>query len=126
MKTSSAKAKGARLQKWVCEKISNVTGLSWGKDEPIASREMGQCGVDVRLVGEALRKFPFSVECKNQQKWQLVKWIEQAKENQLPQTDWILFVSRNHFNPVVVMDAEAFFRLYKEIAETKKPKWSRK
>ena len=69
MKSSSAKAKGRRLQQWVCQQIASVTGLPFGKDMTIASREMGQSGTDVRLVGEARDAFPFSIECKNQETW---------------------------------------------------------
>ena len=53
IKTSSAKAKGRSLQQWVCQKISDLLNIPWGKDELIASREMGQSGVDIRLIGEA-------------------------------------------------------------------------
>jgi hypothetical protein len=111
IKPSSAKAKGRSLQQWTCQKISDLTGLPWGKDELIASREMGQSGVDVRLIGEAKEKFPYSVECKYQESWALSAWIEQAKANQMDGTDWLLVLRKNRMKPVVVMDAEAFFRL---------------
>ena len=39
-------------------------------------------GQDVRLVGEAKKRFPFSIECKWQESWSLPSWIKQAKENQ--------------------------------------------
>ena len=51
IKPSSAKAKGRSLQQWVCQKISDLLGIEWGKDELIASREMGQSGTDIRLLG---------------------------------------------------------------------------
>jgi hypothetical protein len=82
IKTSSAKAKGRNLQKWTCQKISELLGIPWGKDELIASREMGQSGTDVRLVEEAQERFPFSVECKYQETWSVPSWIKQAKKNQ--------------------------------------------
>lgn len=112
MKTSSAKAKGRRLQQFVAKKISEITGCPCGKDEIIRSREMGQAGVDVVLVGIAKEKFPFSVEAKCQESWSVPAWIRDAKDNQQPGTDWLLFAGRNRFDPVVVMDAEAFFDLY--------------
>lgn len=117
IKTSSAKAKGRNLQNWVCQKISELIKLPWGKDEPIAPREMGQSGTDVRLVGEARTLFPFSVECKNQKTWNMKKFIDQARDNCLIGTDWLLICKRasrtqsDRINPVVVMDAEAFFNL---------------
>ena len=119
IKTSSAKSKGRRLQKEVMNKISEVTGIECGVDEQIASREMGQSGTDIRLVGEAKKVFPFAVECKNQEKWSIIQWVKQAQENvsdDLP--DWLLFVKRNRQkSPYVVMDSELFFKLYKELLE---------
>jgi hypothetical protein len=108
---SSAKAKGRRLQQWVCQQISDFLGIPWGKDELIASREMGQNGVDVRLVGEAKERFPFSVECKAQETWSIPAWIKQAKANQLEGTNWLLVAKRNRMEPVVIIEAETFFQL---------------
>lgn len=115
MKTASAKAKGRRLQQWVCRQIAKVTGMEQGKDCPIESRPMGQSGVDVRLEKAALKKFPFSVECKNQQSWSVHQWIEQAKSNCLPNTDWLIVAKRNRAKEVVIMDARAFFRLIRKV-----------
>lgn len=115
MKTASAKAKGRRLQNWVALHISNLLGLPWGKDEMIAPREMGQSGTDVRLVGPAKVAFPFAVECKYCEKWQIHQWIKQAKENQDKDTDWLLVMKRNHQRPVIALDAEVFFKLLERI-----------
>ncbi len=120
MKPQSAKAKGQRLQKWVCQKISELTGYEYGPDEMIASRESGQKGVDVRLIKDAFDAFPYSVECKNQEKWHLFKWIEQAKKNRKPKTDWLLVCSRNRNKPVVIMDGEAFFGVLSLISRHRK------
>jgi len=116
----AAKAKARGLQQWVMHQISDLTGIPCGKDEMIASREMGQSGTDVRLIGEAKRMFPFSVECKRQENWSIPAWIKQAKSNQEPGTEWLLFCRRNNEEAVVVMDAEAFFhllRMYKRNTE---------
>jgi len=111
---AARKAKGRRLQQWVCEQINKLTGLPWGKDQPIESRPMGQSGVDVRLETRALEQFPFSVECKFCETWAVPAWVEQAKKNQLPGTDWLLIVKRSRRSPVAILDAEAFFRLVKQ------------
>ncbi len=111
---SSAKAKGRNLQQWTCEKISELLGVPWGKDEAIASREGAQNGTDVRLVGDVRKRFPFSVECKCQESWSIPAWIEQAKRNQEPGMDWLLVVKKSRQNPIVIMDAERFFELLKE------------
>lgn len=121
---SSRKGKARELQKWVCKKISAITDIPWGKDEDIESREMGQSGVDVKLRGEAAKLFRFSIECKRQEQWSVSAWIEQTKENQKKDTDWLLFCKRNHENPVVIMDAEAFFKIKEEISSLSSL-WSR-
>lgn len=109
---SARKAKGRKLQQWVMREISRVTGLKCGKDTLISSREMGQSGTDVRLIGEALDLFPFAVECKNQESWSIPKWIEQAMTNTKVRQEWLLVVKRNQMEPVIVMDAKRFFDLY--------------
>jgi hypothetical protein len=116
---SSRKAKGRGLQKWVAQKISEITGIPCGKDERIASREMGQSGTDIRLVGKAKEVFPFSIECKYQETWSVPAWIQQAKDNWGKGTDWLLFMRKNRHEEIVVLDAEAFFKIYEEYLKLK-------
>ncbi len=111
---ASAKAKGRRLQQWVAKKISDITGIESGKDCLIESREMGQDGVDVKLYGIAREKFPFSVECKNQETWSILQYIRQAKTNNIKGTDWILFLKKNGHEEIAVIDANAFFDIYEQ------------
>jgi hypothetical protein len=118
IKISSAKAKGRNLQKWVCDKISKLIKLSYGyeDDKLISPRIMGQGGVDVVLRGEALKKFPYSVECKNQESWSIPAYIRQAKKNKLPNTDWLLILKKKEFQkPVVILEAEKFFEILERI-----------
>lgn len=121
IKPSSAKAKGRNLQKWVCEQISKLTGIPWssnGKEDcPISSRPMGQSGTDVRLESHVKKLFPFSVECKWCESWSVPAWIEQAKTNQEEGTNWLLFCKRSRSDPVVIMDAEAFFELLRGVKD---------
>ena len=49
---ASRKAKARKCQQWAAKKISDLIGLPWGSEEQIARREMGQSGVDVRLIGK--------------------------------------------------------------------------
>lgn len=116
----SAKAKGRNLQNWVAQKISEILNLPWGKDEMIASREASQSGTDIRLVGEAKERFPFSVECKWQEAWHIHSWIKQAQDNQEEGTDWLVIAKRNRMNPVVIMDADRFFDLLRTIEQGNK------
>lgn len=115
----SAKAKGRILQQYVCQKISDLTGYSWGSsgdDCAIESRPMGQSGTDVRMESHVQALFPYSVECKWQESWSVPAWIKQAIENQKPETDWLLVIKRSRDKPVVVMDAEAFFTLLGDLS----------
>lgn len=121
----SAKAKGRKAQQWIMRKISELTGIPCGQDEMIASREMGQSGTDIRLIGEAQKLFPFSVECKWQETWSIPAWIKQAKENKKKGTDWLLLAKKNRHEYVVVLDAEAFFSLLPK-ANVPKPKLIKK
>ena len=117
MKARSAKNKGKHLQQWVAERIAQVTGYSCGKDELIASREMGQSGPDIRLLGPAREAFPFYVECKNQETWVIPRWINQVKSSSIAYgavdgpnpSIWLLFIKKNRMDPIVVMDADTFF-----------------
>lgn len=114
---SSAKAKGRSFQQWVCQQISDLLDIPWGADELIASREMGQSGTDVRLIGEAAKRFPYAIECKWQETWSLPAWIKQAKSNQKKGTDWLLFAKRSRESPIVVMEADHFFKLLRRLEE---------
>ena len=115
MKPRSAKGKGRLFQQNIAKRISQLIQKPFGPDEQVASREMGQSGCDIRLVGEALEDFPWSVECKRQEKWDIHKWIKQAKENQIPSTDWILFARRNREDGVAILDLDVFFDLLRLI-----------
>lgn len=114
---SSAKSKGRNLQQWVCQKISELTGIPYVQSDDqcdIHSREMGQHGMDVVLRGEALKKFPYSVECKSSESLDLVGTIEQAKNNTYKGTDWLIVHKRKALaSPIVIMAWEAFEKLYR-------------
>lgn len=113
--TRAAKAKGRRFQQKIAQTLSELLDLPWGKDELIASREMGQAGVDIRLIGEAKKRFPYAIECKNQESWDIHAWIKQARENQGDFKSWLLFVTKNHFNDIVFMEQSVFVDIVKEV-----------
>ena len=121
MSTAALKDKARRLQKQVAERIALLTGLTCGKDEDVESRPMGQTGVDIRLSPHALQLFPFSIECKNTEKWDLHGAIKQAKANKLPYTDWLVVLGRNNTDPIIAMDMEVFFQLLERANGTHKP-----
>lgn len=114
IKVSSAKGKGRNLQHWVCDRITKITGIpnSQEDDALIRSRDMGISGTDVILIGEAQKKFPFSVECKNSEQLDLVGTIVQAKANEKEGTDWLIVHKRKAIsNPIVIMDWDTFEKL---------------
>jgi hypothetical protein len=114
---ASAKSKGRRLQQWVCKQIAELTGFEWGADCPIESRGMGQNGVDVRLEKDVIKVFPYSVECKAQESWSIPAWIEQAKANIMPGTEWLLVAKKSRQDPIVIIDAKVFFQILQKVKE---------
>jgi hypothetical protein len=112
------KAKGRKFQQEIGERIASFIGLPFGKDCAVESRPMGQAGVDIRLDTEARKRFPFSVECKFRESWNVPEFVRQASSNVIPGTDWLLFMRRSRENAVVAMDLDTFFRI---IGEKEKP-----
>ena len=112
---AARKAKGRKFQQTIAKKIGELLGITPEKDGDIESRPMAQAGTDIILRGKALELFPFSTECKFQETWALPSWIQQAKENQKEDIPWILFIKKSRHEPIVVLDAEHFFNLYKEV-----------
>jgi hypothetical protein len=112
---ASAKSIARSLQQWTCEQISRITGIAWGKDEEIASREMGQSGADVRMSRNVYGKFKFTIECKSGNKWNIPAAIKQCKNNLYEDTDWMIILDRPHqrkeerIPPIVVIDGDVFF-----------------
>lgn len=120
IKSRSAKNKGRELQNYVAQKISELLEIPYGQDELIESRGMGQNGTDVRLSGEARKLFPFSIECKCGCSFSFPAAIKQAKDNQLPNTDWLVVTRRDREKAVVSVDAETFFKIMKELHDYRK------
>ena len=108
MKTQSAKAKGRRLQQWVRDMLIEHRNVH---PEDIESRSMGAGGEDLIMARDARQKFPFSVECKNQEAVNVWKAYEQASEN-CKGYEPLVVIKRNRSKPLIVMDAEAFVRLH--------------
>ncbi len=109
MKTSSAKAKGRLLQKWFVEVLIEKLQLN---PNDLESRPMGSQGEDVILGNESRKKFPLSVECKNQEAVNVWKSYEQCQDN-CKGYEPCLVIKRNRSKPLVVVDAEYFVSLFK-------------
>ena len=110
MRTSSAKAKGRRLQDWMREKLITKLGLHLDIDL-IKTAVMGESGADVKLIGNLKDSFPFSIECKNQEKYKGVySALDQAATHLSMEP--LLVIKMNHRRPIVVLDAEYFLEVY--------------
>jgi hypothetical protein len=126
LKTSSAKAKGRELQQHVGKKIAELLCLEFGKDKDVASREMGQSGTDIRLSPLAQKLFPFSVETKNCNRWNIHKDIRQAQTNCLIDTEWLLIYKKKsrkkdeRIEETVVLSFETFLKILKLIYKDNK------
>ena len=111
---SSRKSKGREFQKFLCERISNKTGIPWGYEDEmdIQPRLMGQSGVDVVLRGKAKENFPFAIEAKNQEKLSLWPTIEQAVKNQGGFQYWVVMHKKNGKTPIAILDLDDFLDIY--------------
>ena len=107
MKTQSAKAKGRRLQQWFRDLLIEKLNVH---PEDIESRSMGAGGEDLIMARAARQKFPYSIECKNQESVNIWKSYEQASEN-AGDYEPIVVIKRNNTKPLVLVDAEHFINL---------------
>ena len=107
MKTQSAKAKGRRFQQWVRDKLIEQLGVH---PEDVESRSMGAGGEDLIMARAARQKFPYSIECKNQEALNIWKAYKQAEEN-CKGYEPLAVIKRNHHKPLAVVDLEAFILL---------------
>jgi|TARA_B110000438_G_scaffold252950_1_gene258258 hypothetical protein len=110
MKTSSAKAKGRKLQQWFTQKL--IEGLDLN-EEDLESRPMGSQGEDIIMGRESREKFPYSIECKNQEAVNVWKAYEQAESN-CKGYEPLVVIKRNRSKPLVLVDAEHYISLHKE------------
>jgi|TARA_B100000029_G_scaffold507690_1_gene592896 hypothetical protein len=108
MKTQSAKGKGRRLQQWVRDMLIEVLDVH---PEDIESRSMGAGGEDLIMARAARERFPHSIECKNVERLNVWDAYEQACAN-AGQHEPIVVMKKNRKNPLIVVDAEYFIRLF--------------
>ena len=118
MKTQSAKAKGRKLQQWVRDLILESFPL---ESDDVRSTSMGAGGEDVLLSPAARKYFPFSIECKNVEKLNVWQAYEQAEAN-CGGNEPLLVMKKNRKSPLVVMDAEKFMEIMKELSDLARDK----
>lgn len=124
----SCKNKGAQFQKEVAKNISELIQIEFGENKCIQSRTMGCCGTDIMLIADAIKFYPWSVECKNDKSFNLKAWIRQSSNNIIKGTQWIVFFKKNHFKPVACMSSDVFDKIFNQHYLTcyiyDKNKWS--
>jgi len=112
VKTSSCKAKGRGLQQLVVKKILDSFPDLTTRD--VKSTSMGASGVDVTLSALAHSKFPFSIECKNQEITKsLINMWQQTESNTDEDSSPLLVVHANHSPVLVVLHIDRFITLVK-------------
>ena len=110
MKTQSRKAKGRRLQQQFMQLLIEKLDID---SEDIESRSMGAGGEDLIMSKAARNKFPYSVECKNQERLNIWTAWDQARNNS-GIYDPIVVIKKNGVQPLVVLDAENFLEYVRE------------
>ena len=110
MRTQSKKAKGRRLQQWVRDLLIEKLEVH---PEDIESRSMGAGCEDLIMARAAREKFPYSIECKNQESLNIWKSYEQAQQN-CGDYEPIVVLKRNNVKPLVLVDADYFVELHKK------------
>ena len=110
MRTQSKKAKGRRLQQWVRDLLIEKLEVH---PEDIESRSMGAGGEDLIMARAARQRFPYSIECKNQESINVWKSYEQAQENS-KDYEPVVVLKRNNTKPLVLVDAEYFVKLHEK------------
>lgn len=112
MRAQSAKAKGRRLQQFVRDAVLKLfTSLT---SDDVRSTGMGQSGVDVQLSQAAKKLFPYSVECKNKERMNIWRELEQAVENTEPDTKPLLVMTKNRTDTYAVIQFDHFMELLSE------------
>ena len=109
MKTQSRKAKGRRLQNQFMQLLIEKLEID---PEDIESRSMGAGGEDLIMSKAARNKFPYSVECKNQERMNIWSAWEQANNNK-GIYEPLVVIKKNGVNPLIVVDAENFLEMIK-------------
>jgi hypothetical protein len=111
MKTSSAKAKGRRLQ----QKVRDLLLETFTELEPddIRSTSMGVSGEDLQLSPAARKLIPYAIECKNQEKLNVWDSLKQAEENSGDYSPVLIF-KRNRSKTYAVLNIEKFIELINE------------
>jgi len=108
MKSRSAKNKGKRLQNNVRDLI--LEKFQQLEEDDVRSITMGDSGEDILLSPAARKLFPFSVECKNQEKLNVWSSLEQTETNAGKHTPLLIF-KRNRSKTYAVLQLDDLMKM---------------
>ena len=108
MKSRSAKNKGKRLQNNVRDLI--LEKFNQLEEDDVRSITMGDSGEDILLSPAARKLFPFSVECKNQEKLNIWSSLEQTETNAGKHTPLLIF-KRNRSKTYAVLQLDDLMKM---------------
>jgi len=111
MKSRSAKNKGKRLQNQVRDLI--LEKFNQLEEDDVRSITMGDSGEDILLSPAARKLFPFSVECKNQEKLNVWSSLEQTETNAGKHTPLLIF-KRNRSKTYAVLQLDDLMEMLNE------------
>ena len=111
MKSRSAKNKGKRLQNQVRDLI--LEKFNQLEEDDVRSITMGDSGEDILLSPAARKLFPFSVECKNQEKLNIWSSLEQTETNAGKHTPLLIF-KRNRSKTYAVLQLDDLMEMLDE------------
>ena len=118
MKPKSVKAKGRNLQNLVRDKLKDVyvhtSMIPRLHDDDIKSQTMGMPGEDIVLSPKAREIIPFSFECKNVERLNFFKALDQCEENTPEGSTPTFVVKKNNNKPYVCIQLDEFIRILKE------------
>ena len=110
MNVKSVKAKGRRLQNMLRDALR--TAFPKLHEDDIKSQTMGMSGMDIVLSPKARKSIPYSFECKNKERMDLWKSLQQAEDNAgkgIP----VLVLKRNNSKTYAVIEIDQFIGLIK-------------
>ena len=118
MKPKSVKAKGRNLQNLVRDKLRKIFVEEWTKVpklelDDIKSQTMGMGGEDIVLSPMAKKLIPYSFECKNTERLNLWKSLEQCEDNSEERIP-VLIIKRNRSKVYAIIDFDYFLKTIKE------------
>jgi hypothetical protein len=107
VKTSSAKAKGHRLEYLIRDKLIEKFHLT---NDDVRANIGSETGVDINLSKKARALIPLAIEAKSRTTMSLYTWYNQACKN-AEELEPCVIVKMNRRKPLVCIDLDYFLEL---------------